>query len=145
MPGALEQPQEEGSPLQHGVPGEVFIEGGVLEQSLAGHVLLHDAEYEDGRRGEEHVEEGQREAVEERLQGEGVEEEIKQLTVHEGHVLKHSKHNDIIKIIKTARIETGIWCRERWDFLPIVHGGRVSEKSLGVSTLQAVELPDIKI
>ena len=43
-----------------------------------------------------------------------------------------------LDIIKTARTETGIWCREgeRWDLLPLVHGGHVSEKSLGVNTVQ---------
>ena len=30
---------------------------------------------------------------------------------------------------------------ERRDFAPLLHGGRVSEKSLGVSTLQAAEPP----
>ena len=30
---------------------------------------------------------------------------------------------------------------ERWDFLPLVHGGHVSENSLDVSTLQAAEPP----
>ena len=41
------------------------------------------------------------------------------------------------KITRTARTESGIWCRERWDCLPLVHGGHFSEKSLSVSTLQA--------
>ena len=45
------------------------------------------------------------------------------------------------KSIRTARTEIGVCCRESRDFLPILHGGRVSEKSLGVSTLQAVEPP----
>ena len=30
-------------------------------------------------------------------------------------------------IIRTARTETGIWCKEGWNFLPLVHGGRVGE------------------
>ena len=42
-------------------------------------------------------------------------------------------------LIKTARTETGVWCRERWDFLPLVHEGRASEKNSGISTLQAAE------
>ena len=42
-------------------------------------------------------------------------------------------------IKRTARIETGIWCREgEKRFLPLLHGG---EKKLGVSTLQAAEPP----
>ena len=47
-------------------------------------------------------------------------------------------------IIRTEnRTETGIWCRERerWHFVSSLQGGRVSEKRLGVSTLQAAEPP----
>ena len=45
--------------------------------------------------------------------------------------------------MRTARTETGIWSeRETGFFAPsFVHGGRVSEKRLGVSTLQVAEPP----
>ena len=49
--------------------------------------------------------------------------------------------NPFSLLIRTARTETGIWCKERWNFLPLVHGGRVGEKSLGINTLQAAEPP----
>ena len=42
---------------------------------------------------------------------------------------------------RTARTKTVIWCRERKEFVPLFNGGRVSEKSLGVSTPQAAEPP----
>ena len=45
------------------------------------------------------------------------------------------------KHIRTARTETVIWCKETQNFLPSVHGGRVSEKNLGVSALQDAEPP----
>ena len=43
-----------------------------------------------------------------------------------------------VKIRMKLHVTDGI---ERWDFLPLLHAGRVSEKSLGVSTLQAAEPP----
>ena len=46
----------------------------------------------------------------------------------------------LLTLKKTARPETGIWGREK-DFSPLLHRGRVCEKSLGVSTLQAAEPP----
>ena len=39
------------------------------------------------------------------------------------------------------RTETGIWFRERKYFVSLLHGGRVSEKSLGDSTQQTAEPP----
>ena len=39
----------------------------------------------------------------------------------------------IVNRIRTARTETGIWRRERRDFMPLVHGGCVIEKSLSAS------------
>ena len=38
-------------------------------------------------------------------------------------------------------LKSGIWRRERKYSVPLLQGGHVTEKSLGVSTLQAAEPP----
>ena len=40
-------------------------------------------------------------------------------------------------------LKPGFGVVKETTFLPLLHGGRVSEKSLGVSTLQAAEPPYI--